>query len=131
MTFGRRSKGTITVVSDKVTIEPTKLADILGEVEDLLLDIADDPALVTEGEREAIAAFEAVATTAVEDGTPVIVGWQLADILHSQCVLDSADLVGGAWPVGPDVARWVSANPEDCTQDFDGICRCDFDPLDH
>jgi hypothetical protein len=26
----------------------------------------------------------------------------------------------------PELARWVASNPEECTEDFDGYCRCDF-----
>jgi hypothetical protein len=112
------------------TIRPDKVAEVLAGVEDLLLDHNDDPFLLTGGERAAIVTFEQVATTAIEDGRPLLVGWLMADLLHEQCVLDSADLVGGQWPLSPDAARWVASNPEDCTQHFDGICRCTFDPTD-
>jgi hypothetical protein len=114
-----------------VTLRPDKLSDILEETERLLLDHNDDPFLLTGSERAAIVAFEQVATTAVEDGTPVVVNAILSDILRENMLLDSADLVGGAWPLTPEVARWVASNPLDCTSDFDGICRCSFDPADH
>jgi hypothetical protein len=118
-------------MATNATIEPTKLEDVLAEVEDLLLDAADDHWLLTESEKEIIVTFEKVATTAVEDGKPVIVGWAMADTLYAHNCIDSADFVGGAWPLSPACAAWVASNPDECTTQFDGYCRCDFDPLDH
>ena len=119
------------MATNAVALKPSKMADILEETERLILEHNDDPFIMDGPERAMLNAFEDVLTRAIEDGTAIVVNQAVADLLHEQCVLDSADLVGGEWPLGPEAARWVKRNPEDCTQDFDGICRCSFDPEDH
>jgi len=109
-----------------VPVLPAKLEEILADVEDILLDHNDDPFLLTGGERNLLVVAEQVLTTAVEDGKGFVMGWEVFDLLTSHTDLRPADFVGGTAPTSPALDKWAKRNSESCTEDFDGICRCNF-----
>jgi hypothetical protein len=109
----------------KTAIEATSLPLILDEVESMLLDVAEGNWHLSDGEGGVLRTFEAVATTAIEDGKPCIVNGKVADVLLGNDLARPIDFVD-AVPLTVECWRWVQKNPDTCTQDFDGICRCLF-----
>ena len=109
----------------KTAIEATSLPLILDEVESMLLDVTEGHWHLSDGEGAVLRTFEQIATTAIEDGKPMVVNGKVADVLLSNDLARPIDFVDGV-PLTIECWRWVQKNPDTCTQDFDGICRCIF-----
>ena len=113
-------------MATSVAVLPAKLESILMDVEDILLESANDRTLLAESERQLLVDTERVMTTAVEDGKGFSMPYGLFDLLTDHTDIGTADFVGGVIPTSKALDKWTKSNPLECTEDFDGICRCKF-----
>jgi hypothetical protein len=95
----------------KLTIPAAKVETALLQVEDLLMDATGDPWLLSDDQQGALRAFEAVATTAVEDRHDVVIDSIVADLI-------SDAFRGSHVPVNPGCER-LCIGPNPCSETCD------------